>query len=790
MKYNEFFSNFYMGRTAGGIVGHKSKEKIPEYIMRAALPEKHWGILPTSNSTYGKWLDGARTPDGNLWGVLAGDFNETGFIDSLSEDLNDSTLTQLMIRFGISLKEGTAPDKKLLAFALGKVLHAIACGNGETKEEAKDYYKPDAHIKVFAKYQERAFDKYSKVTLPFTEEDDERLLDEIYVCNKLSSRIGSGNGGRRSARNRAAEVIIEDATLEKIAGYHRHVSLIAIGGMGKSMMLQHLFYESIKEYDKTGIVPILVELRNFSEENDLFTDYILKAVSLLDNTFTEENVRDLMNSGKCQLLLDAADEIDQSDVIAFQRQLFDLMDKYPHNQYVIASRECDMVRGLKNRFKRLYLKAFEGNQPDELICRLLPEPEDAELRENINRYLDEEFIQRHNIFRTNPMMLTFVIMKFPLVETFHGQKHLFYHEAYDTMVRVHDRDKEAYDRIYHSARDSEEFTMVFREFCAITYRDRIHEFGYADFEEYFNKLTTVEKLNNRKIMTKENFIHDACATACMMYEADYKFLYIDPGFQEYLFAEYNRVEDPVKTIAFGKQLWSTPLGAFEDGSAFDMFCEFSMEKVELTYFIPLLNEVFKGKSDEAAFISFLKNGYHKIDYQVVDTDLVSQYMVKAGAEWQPLKPTIAEPSNVVFSMILKQAEVDGLLCFAVFENVLDYPDFMTAGIFGENYYDGNAKKKTIVARRIFRRDVENLPDFEKKNQGSDFVRDDKKQLVCFGYEYKADFSVIEKTPDNYQPLIEVLKTENEGVWKGFCRIKAYYKELMDKHTDKEIFMEV
>lgn len=441
-----------------------------------------------------------------------------------------------------------------------------------------------------------------------------------------------------------------------------------------------------------------------------------------------------------------------------------------------------MVRGLKSRFKRLYLRPFEDNQPEELIDRLLPDPEDAELRANINKYLNEDFIRKHNIFKTNPMMLTFVIMKFPLVETFYGKKYLFYKTAYDTMVKVHDREKESYDRIYHSATTSEEFTNVFREFCAVTYRDGVHEFDQVTFESYFRNLTSIEKLDNKKIMTKDNFIHDACATACMMYEADLKILYIDPGFQEYLFAEYNYLEDPKVTIEFGKKLWSIPLEAFEDDSAFSMFCEFSMDKVEMTYFMPFLSEIFKGKSEKDAFVAFLKNGYRKIDYQVENPVLIAEYTKKEKAEWQPLKPAVAEPANIVFSMILKQAEVEGSLSLSAAENALNYPDFMTASIYGRDHYDGNEKKKTIVATRVFQTGSEkklNLEQYASDN----FVMDDSAKPVCFGHEYEADFNIIGGNPDDYKPLLETLGNREKNVWKGFCRIKEYYEKLKYKHAD-------
>lgn len=260
-----------MGRSSMAITGHKSKEKIPEYIVKAGLAVEWHDVLPTSGSGYAKWMSKTashRDPESIVWGTLVSHFDEGMFIDKLAKDLNDSMLAQTMFNFRISLKPGEAPDKRLFAFALAKQFYAIVQGSGEAVDEMKKYYNPLAHIVFFPQYQERATEKYCKVKLPFSDDDDERQLEEIYVCNKLSSRIGAGETGRRTVRNgRAPEITIENVTLSDIAGYDKHVALIAIGGMGKSMMLQHLFLNAIKQYSDTGILPILVELRDFSGGN-------------------------------------------------------------------------------------------------------------------------------------------------------------------------------------------------------------------------------------------------------------------------------------------------------------------------------------------------------------------------------------------------------------------------------------------------------------------------------------------------------------------------------------------
>ncbi|MEA4947864.1 MAG: hypothetical protein VB058_09965, partial [Oscillospiraceae bacterium] len=275
MKYTDYFSNFYMGRSSGGILGHKSKEKIPEYFFKTALLEEYYDLLPTSNSAYGKWFDGIRKPEGVIWGTVVSHFDEDGFIDNASKDLNDSALRDVMHRFGLEMQTGEAPDKRLFAFTLAKLFYAIAQGNGETAAEAKTFYKPEAHIISFPEYVARTIATYEKIKTPFSE-GEERLIDDIYVCNKLSSRLSA----TRNRHSRTQETIILDATLDSLEAYSKKVILVANGGMGKTMLLQHLFLESARKHTQTGLLPIIIELRDFSEGNDLLNDYIIKTASI------------------------------------------------------------------------------------------------------------------------------------------------------------------------------------------------------------------------------------------------------------------------------------------------------------------------------------------------------------------------------------------------------------------------------------------------------------------------------------------------------------------------------
>lgn len=774
MKYMDYFSNFYMGRRSGGILGHKSKENIPEYFFDAALPEDHYDILPLSNSTYGKWFNGTRQPESTIWGTVVSYFDEDSFIDKTSKDLNDSTLKEVMRRFGLKLQTGEAPDKRLFAFALAKLFYAIAQGNGETTDEAKIFYKPEAHITSFPEYVKRTIAKYKKIKTPFSE-GEERLIDDIYVCNKLSSRLSA----TRNRHSRTQETVILDATLDLLEAYSKKVILVANGGMGKTMLLQHLFLESVRKHTQTGRLPIIIELRDFSDDNDLLNDYIIKTASIYDKNLTDKKVEELMISGKCQILMDGADEIDPSDEKAFQRKIAELVDRYPYNQYVVASRECGLLKGITG-FSRMYLHPFSREQSTTLIDNLLKGYDDETIIKSIKNYTDGDFFQRHKVFASNPMLLTFVIMKYPIVESFDGEKRRFYRAVYDAIVYGHDEEKEGYSRVFRSAQNADEFTKVFSELCATTYIRHKSEFDPDTFEDYFENLVTKNNIENPSAMTSKNFIHDACATACMMYEQDTKLLYIDSGFQEYLFAKYYFQAAPEELVALGQILWDTAETEFDGLDAFEMLKEFSTEKYERYFLKPFLDNAFQGKDETKHFITFLRYGYRDLEYQMIDRDCVAAYATKEKSEWTSPKSPVTEPSSLVFSMLLRKLGTPCLSGLTIFEKELDYSEFMTAGIYGELYFDPVDSKNKIVPRRLLLQETQNLQVYERTHAVENHVRDDAKQLVCFGREYKVDFNAVLETPENYTDLINVLKTQ-EDVWKTFCKVKEYYEGLVTKY---------
>lgn len=395
--------------------------------------------------------------------------------------------------------------------------------------------------------------------------------------------------------------------------------------------------------------------------------------------------------------------------------------------------------------------------------------------------MNEGYLNKHGEFASNPMLLTFCIMNYPSYQSFYDNPHEFYRSAYDIILSDHDLEKSPLDRVFRSADSQDDFTDVFREFCAVSYVERKFQFNKMTFEAIFKKLKSTKQVANPRIMNKTNFLHDACATACMMYEAKSDILYIDPGFQQFLFAEYNYFAEPKEVEAMGKKLWTVPESEFNGGIAFEMLYELSAEKVEVCLELPYLDMIFKDKTEEESFNAFLIHGFREIKSALLDRTAIAECEQKSGIVGKYAIASKSEPKSVILSMMLKRLNVDMDDPSAMIAPLIDmetlYPEAESKAIIGERIFDQSTQKYFLNFRKVERDKVEKLA-------GRDFVlTDDSGKVITFGYEYKADMGQLEKRLKGIWRCFPC--QERRGYQEKYERLKAYYVELVEKHRNNE-----
>lgn len=778
MNYSEYFQKFYGGRSAGAIIGYKSKEKIPDFIFSISFGEAGYTMAELSGSSFAKYFDGTRNPDGEVWKQIAEKFDELYFSRKLAQQFNTNMLNTVAERFGITVPEGETADKNLLCIAVAKQFHAIARGNGEADEVVPAVYQADVNIDDFPTYTRESLKKYEMMkTLLYS--SAERPFDEFYVCNTITKDRYQFRRRQRSGANADGKDLIENVDLPQLLEINRWVLLVGMGGIGKSMMMRHLFLESIRIYHQTGVLPILVTLREFSSETgDLFT-LIMKSVNRFDPTFSSVHLHKVLKSGKCQLLLDGLDEVRYSEMEAFQRQLDELNDQYPNTQCVMSTRNFSNFVEI-SRFRLVWMLPFTQKQSLELIDKLDFCSEEPKLKEEFREKLEKEYLETHRSFVSNPLLLTLMLMNYRRFSDVPEKRYLFYKEAYETLLYRHDADKIAYRRVFRSVNEPSDFTAVFREFCARSYRHGDYEFEPHEFEKYFNELHKKDEVNS-KTMNMENFLFDVLHSVCLMYEESQSYHFLHRSFQEYFFADYYHRQNDTTLRRLGKALCKGNENHFDDGYGFEMLFELDSKKTEEFIILPYLTDMFDGKTADEAYKTFLVRGFETLFYTWFDKKNAKE-VIEDFTAMDLLPTSINEPANMVMKFILKYNHLDPF--FQLDTLSLDVPPKVKPAMsfFMRRMNKEDGPNEYRLARLPY--DViERSPKLLENVFGdSNFERDKTGKPCTFGGEYIIDYSDLFAEPDKNKAVIDILNSESSKVRQMYYTIERYYKSLKEKYT--------
>ncbi|MCB0745516.1 MAG: NACHT domain-containing protein, partial [Ignavibacteriae bacterium] len=151
-------------------------------------------------------------------------------------------------------------------------------------------------------------------------------------------------------------------------------SIIGEAGSGKSMLAKHIFLNSLK---KDFRIPILIELRNFNNEDISFNE---KVHRILNNNNLAPNIlifNRLLKKGKFIFILDGFDEINTSVKSQLVNDIDSFIDKFNDNYFIITSRYNSGLNSIP-RFENHYIKSLTKKQIDEYIdvqCYLLNDNE-------------------------------------------------------------------------------------------------------------------------------------------------------------------------------------------------------------------------------------------------------------------------------------------------------------------------------------------------------------------------------------------------------------------------------
>lgn len=794
MKYDAFFRAFYIGENDGCLKGQYTTWAIPKFFAELILPdEDSRDKLPKDDFSYDKWFqeNGGGSPR-NHWSNFAKHYDEDVFVEALSNNVDEANLPILFENFGIEYNEDEL-NKELFYRAIAQQFKAIIDGKGTAEDIISNIYTVGNVSADYMDYIDKAKQRYNVMRLIG---GDEVTLKDFFVCNTLGEkeRVFAEKKQTKSPFLEDPDLLAIRKIYEKRGYDNLKTVLIGSGGCGKSLMLQYLFLKAADEYSKTGVLPVFLELRHIKQSDEIL-DYLVETVKSKDDKFDDTAAKKLLASGKCQLLLDGFDEIDPSDVGVFVSKLDKFTDKYNKVQVVITTRNNEYLTGLHGYIK-LYVWPFEPKQSYQLIDKILTYQGETGAREAVIEYIDNGFLKKDGVFSSHPLLLTYVTMKYPSFKRFNEDPSLFYRVTFDALVSGHDDNKKPYDRVFMSVDDATQFTTVFKEFCALTYRDGKKVLENGDFSRYFGMLKSHKEFKNPYKMNEKNFLHDLCSTACMMYEKEYDLYYIDPGFQECMFADYYANAEPEEILELVTALQKTSFEMLERFDALDMFNKASELKFKFYVLLPFLDKIFKTKDDSKSFMNFLQVCFKSVNIVNVNEAMQVLFMSELGVS-KFLYPREENYSKtVLLNYILRDIGVDPdyrfclyakeLSVFGAEMKTLQIPDDanVTGMVIGQATELQGEKCLLIDCKPM---DV--YTQFKKEHLSGEqnvYLVDENKELICFGSRLTVTGYDIASEPEEFVDLSSNVIENSNDSYKMFLRLKEYHKRLQVEKFDSGI----
>lgn len=782
MKYSDLCQAFYIKRGSSGLKGKTSQHDIGEFFMLSGIDKaKYEDYLPTSDDAYAKWFSGlTEGPKPEIWEAVS-KINESTYASMLEKAFDKKNIDAVAVKLGIRLRTGESLDHSRLAWCITKLMISMAENGGESEKEPKEYYGGTASTSKFAHYKAYAEERYNLMKLIGGEEVQ---LRDYFVCNSIGERIKVGVD-----RSKIKTGYIDNATIEKIRNFYskrgydnRKVLLLASGGSGKTLMLQHLLLESMSRFNDTGILPVFLELRYYVQSSSILK-FITDTLNTGGGSFTEDDVSELLKEAKLHLLFDGLDEIDPSDIGNFHRAMGGFASEYSNVMIIIASREGSAKLGL-NGFMPMYVWPFDNDQSLDLIDNILKKSGNQKDRAGIIEYIDHGFIKKDGIFASHPMMLTFVARNYHKFDK-NDDSHIgFYRSAYEALLSGHDDNKKPYDRIFMSVDNAEQFTEVFSEFCARSYERGQHEFDDESFDALFKELVSYKGFENTHKMNKKNFQHDACSTACMMYEEDPKILYIDPGFQKYMFAHYYINAKDEETKEMGKELNRTDRHAFDDYEAFDMLYSKVQKKFEVCVIFPYLKNIFQGNDDKEAFVKYLEYGYDEILYTVIHEDEVASKAGEDSSGYDLGVEDLNEARTVLLDYIFNIIHRPHTVVFTTTDTSAEVKEANYSQVYGR--YEEDAGRKRLYLSKLL---ADQLSGEMAGGITYDYVTDRKGVPVALGGSYRVNTLDLAEDVQMYDDLLNVMMGDDqeESFWSDFQGVKAYYNQLRKQMRQERVY---
>ena len=462
----------------------------------------------------------------------------------------------------------------------------------------------------FDDYIENLKAEYTSIKT-FVADEGPRDFDEFYVCNKISYTSKERNANGLKVQDKLLNATTTDIR-EKCSNY---VILTGTGGLGKSMMMNHLLLSAIDAYPQDKLVPVFIKLNEFKGGTGYLSDFIFEKIKGFSHYFQTDQFYELLKNGNFIFLFDGLDEIDFSERKRFEDQLNKFTCSYSGNSFIISSRQDSKFVTL-NRYSIIRLEPLEKLQSKELIQKIEYGKNDPVTKQRFIEKLDTELYDRHQDFASNPLLLTIMYITYENSGNVPPEKHNFYRRAYDALAEKHDANKSGYERAYYTNSNGDRLGDFLSAFSYVSLLKDKRSFTEEEFEIFFSLAKSrMLDLRAEENFTAKQFIQDLMYSLCIIQMNGGLYCFVHDSFQEYFCAKFI---SKISTDSLGKiglYLESHPYSMVAKTEMFSMLYSMEPNNIKEKVFIPFLEKIlFNGETSEDKYLNFLDYCFGEIHF--------------------------------------------------------------------------------------------------------------------------------------------------------------------------------
>lgn len=290
-------------------------------------------------------------------------------------------------------------------------------------------------------------------------------------------------------------------------------------GQGKSILLRYLASTELKE---GTVLPIFVELRKISENNNL-ESLIVDGLKQLGIPITEDELEPILSSGKCVLLLDAFDELGSAYVRDSITSIESWCCKFHNLPIIISSRPEGTIQSSAHfnvyNIKKLMREDFEA-----ILLKLFDDKKEVE---GILNNIDGKNIAS---LVSTPLLLTLLAIHYVEEGDVPNSLEGFYENLFHVMCTRHDSTKPGYVREFCSGLNKDDLNNAFNAFCL---ECNVKDYSSISFQNANAIATKALEYAGHNESSPSLFLEDIVKVTCLLLREGHQYHYIHKSIMEY-----------------------------------------------------------------------------------------------------------------------------------------------------------------------------------------------------------------------------------------------------------------